>query len=67
MTDTKQKYTEARKRANRKWDAANMKVISFKLLRDGDKDILEHIEKQPHKADYIRRLVREDIAREQKK
>ena len=57
-------YTEARKRANRKWDTENTKVVSFKLMRQGDADIIAHVEKQPAKADYFRRLIHEDIARE---
>lgn len=63
MTEKRTTYTEARKRANRKWDAANMKVVNFRLLREGDKDIIEHVEKQSRKADYFRKLIRDDIAK----
>ena len=62
----KQPYTEARKRANEKWNAANTKVLSFKMMCQSDADVIAHVEKQPHKAEYFRRLIREDIAREEK-
>ena len=61
----KQPYTEARKRANEKWNAENTRQIKFTLMLKGDADVLNQIEKQPRKTDYLRRLVREDIAREQ--
>lgn len=71
MTETKQKttyrqpYTTARRKANDKWDAANTRKIMFKFMRERDADILEQLDKQPNKIDYLRRLIREDIAREQ--
>ncbi len=63
-TEKRTTYTEARKRANRKWDAANIKSIRLAFMTKGDADILEWLGKQPNKTDYIRRLIREDIARE---
>lgn len=66
-TRTKQPYTAARKRANEKWNAANTKAMRFVFMLKGDADILEKLNSVPNKTDYIRRLIREDIAREQQK
>lgn len=70
MTETKtikRAYSPAQKRANDKWDAANTRKIMFKFMRETDADILEQLDKQPSKIAYLRRLIREDIAREQQK
>lgn len=37
------------------------KMLGFKLSTSKDGDIFEHVDKQPNKADYIRRLIRADI------
>lgn len=69
MTETKAKraYTAARKRANEKWNAANTKIVNFRLMTKSDADILAKLDSVPNKAEYLRRLIREDIAREQQK
>ena len=57
--------SEARKRANTKWNAANSKQVSVRFMTKGDKDILDHLAKQDSIAGYLRRIIREDIARSQ--
>ena len=66
MTETKRKtyYSPAQKMASDKWDAANTRKIMFKFMREKDADILAQLDKQPNKIEYLRRLIREDIARE---
>lgn len=47
--------------AQRRWDAAHMKQVSFSLNLDTDRDLLEHLESQPRKGAYIRSLIRADM------
>lgn len=42
--------------------AGERKVRSFSLNTEEDKDILERLEELPNISDYIKRLIREDIA-----
>lgn len=55
------KLTDAKRRANRKYDAANTKQINLKLNLKTDADILEHLEKQENVQGYIKDLIREDM------
>lgn len=45
----------------------NARRISFTFMKSTESDILEQIDKQANKAGYIKRLIREDIAREKAK
>lgn len=56
--------TEAEKRAKKKYLAKGKRLtIDF---YPSESDLIEHIEKQPQKQTYIKNLIREDIARENK-
>lgn len=50
-----------------KYRKANEKKMSISFITKTESDILEQIEKQPNKAGYIKRLIREDIEREKAK
>lgn len=52
--------SEARKRANRKYDKANMvqRVVRFSPR---EKDLLDHLDAQPNKAGYLKSLIRADM------
>lgn len=52
--------------SNYKWQKANTTRISLKLFNTTDADILTHLSKQENKQGYIKRIIREDIARENK-
>ena len=39
--------------------------VSIKLVNTTDADILEHLAKQSNKQGYIKRLIREDMAKKQ--
>lgn len=52
--------TEAQKRATAKYVKANVKQVAVKFAPP-DYDLLEWLEKQPTKAGYIKRLIREDM------
>lgn len=53
--------TEAVKRASKKYDQQNTKMISVKLNKNTDADILKHIEKIDNKQRYIKALIRKEI------
>ena len=55
------KLTDAKRRANQKYDAANTKQLKLKLNLKTDADILEHLAKQDNVQGYIKNLIREDI------
>jgi len=51
--------------AHKKWVRENTRRVVMQLQRRTDADILEKLESVPSKQGYIKRLIREDIAREQ--
>ena len=55
--------SEARKRANAKYNREKMvqRVVRFS---PNERDLLEHLDMQPNKAGYIKRLIREDMERQ---
>lgn len=55
--------TEAKKRANAKYDAANTKQIALKLNIKTDADILQRLKETGNAQGYIKRLIREDMGR----
>lgn len=57
------KNTEARIRANAKYNAANTKQIPIRLNINTDKDIIAKLETVDSVAGYIKQLIREDIKR----
>ena len=54
--------TDAKRRAIRKYDAANTKQLHLKLNLKTDADILAHLEQQESVQGYIKALIREDMA-----
>ena len=59
------KYTEARKRGNRKWDAANLDRISIAVPK-GQKDVIKaHAEAQSESVNsFINRAIDEAMERD---
>ena len=55
--------SEAQKRANEKWDKANIRRFVLKVTKTTEKDILDKLEAQENVNGYIKRLIREDIER----
>lgn len=47
----------------REWMAENKKNVTISIMRRTEADILERLETVPKKAEYIKRLIREDIAK----
>lgn len=56
--------TEARKKANKRYDDNNTVQFKMKLNKNTDKDILERLDNVERKQTYIKRLIREDMHRE---
>lgn len=54
--------SDAQKRANLKYQKEKTKQISVRFSPQ-EMDVYEHIKSQPNIAGYIKRLVREDMAR----
>ncbi len=53
--------TEAQKKARDKYNKEHYKVVSFKLHKTNDKDIMEYLESLPNKQGYIKELIRQDM------
>lgn len=53
--------TEAQKKAAKKYDDNNTVMVSIKLNKKTDADIVRHIKKFDNKQAYIKSLIREDI------
>ena len=50
--------------AQRKYDSANCKFYHLKLNLKTDKDVIAKLDSVPSKQDYIRQLIRKDLAAE---
>lgn len=59
--------SEAKKRANARSDKKNSKMVSFKLNKNNDDDIIKHLENKENKNGYFKELVRKDIKENLKK
>ena len=55
--------TEAQKRAKARYDAKTTQLV-LRLRNGADADVIERLKSIPAKTEYVRRLVREDIARD---
>ena len=53
--------TEAKKRANERYDLRNTKQIKLKLNVKTDGDIIERLDSVDNKQGYIKGLIREDM------
>ena len=60
---TKEESRRARNASKARYDEANARHIGLKLNRKTDADILARIEKEESVQRYIKRLIREDIAK----
>ena len=60
-----QKYTEARKRGNRKWDAANLDRISIAVPKGHKEAIKAHTEARGESVNgFINRAIEETMERD---
>lgn len=49
--------------ASMKWSKAHMKQMKFDFNVDTDSDVIEKLLSVPNRVDYVRTLIREDIAK----
>jgi hypothetical protein len=54
--------TEAQKRAKKAYDKKTRQFV-FRFRNEADADVISRLSKVPSKTDYVRGLVREDIAK----
>ena len=64
LEDIMAKTTEARRRANAKYDASNTTQLRLKLNKSTDADIIEYLGSCPNKQGLIKDLLRQHIAKE---
>lgn len=65
MAKEKMPHEEYRKRQNEfqaKYDKENTVMVTFKLNKKTDPDILDKLAAQPNRQGYIKELIRKDIA-----
>ena len=55
------KNSDARIRANAKYNKENIKMVTLHLNITTDKDILDYLLKKDNKTGYIKELIREDM------
>jgi len=60
------KNSDARIRANAKYNKENTKYVVLHLNINTDKDILDHLDCKENKTGYIKDLIRDDITKENK-
>lgn len=58
--------TEAQKRATKRY-YAKLRQYIVRFKKDSDADVIERIDSQQNKTDYIRNLVRQDIGKQVEK
>lgn len=51
--------------SKRKYESEKVLKVTVGFSRISEKKLVERIEREPSKAGYLKRLVREDIAREE--
>lgn len=54
--------TKNRTVINDRWQRENTRRIVCKFFLKSDADVIAHLDKQENRTDYIRRLIRADIA-----
>lgn len=57
--------SESQKRASTRYQAKNTKLVPLRFNVHTEADLLDWLEKQTTKAGYIKRLIREDMKRNQ--
>lgn len=60
------KASEARLRAQIKYEKKNVSQVCLKYVTKNNKEILEKLNSVPSKADYVRQLILQDLEREKK-
>lgn len=59
---TAKQYAKNQMENTANWQKENTRCINVRFSVEKDNDILSMLDSVPNKADYIRRLIRQDIA-----
>lgn len=46
---------------NYSWRKENLKRVDFYLNKKNESDVIEHLDKQPNRREYLINLIRKDI------
>lgn len=49
-----------------RWDRKHVLRVAVSLNRDSEGDLVERVEREENRSAYLKRLIREDIERENK-
>lgn len=60
---TKKQALKAAETQRNEWRKENTRCINVRFNIENDRDILEKLDSVPNKAEYIRQLIKQDIAR----
>lgn len=60
------KSSEAKIRANNKYNKKNVSQVNLKYITKNNHEILDKLNSVPSKADYVRKLILADLEREKK-
>jgi len=60
------KNSEAKIRANNKYNKKNVSQVNLKYITKNNQEILDKLNSVPSKADYVRQLILQDLEREKK-
>ncbi|MDO4377971.1 MAG: hypothetical protein Q4C64_02310 [Erysipelotrichia bacterium] len=53
--------SEARNRANAKFNKLHTQTVTVRLHNENDKDIIEYLKTKENKQGYIKELIRQDM------
>lgn len=60
------KASEAKLRAQTKYEKKNVSQVCLKYVTKNNQEILDKLNSVPSKADYVRQLILQDLEREKK-
>lgn len=55
--------TDARKRADAKYKREKTTQLSIRFYNTTERELIDHLQAQPNKAGYIKRLIKQDMGR----
>lgn len=60
---TDEERTQRQRESRRRYDSKTKQYV-MRLRRGADADVIERLDSMPHKTEYLRRLIRNDITDE---
>lgn len=53
--------SEVQKKADKKYKKLKTKNFGIRFYHNTEQDLIDHLEKQPNKQGYIKKLIRDDM------